>query len=68
MESQVNPWKSNLTNGLILALVGIVYSLVMYFLDLSLNKSQGYVFMLIQIVHALSFYLSLTAIISSMVR
>jgi hypothetical protein len=49
MESQVNPWKSNLTNGLILALVGIVYSLVMYFLDLSLNKSQGYVFMLIQI-------------------
>jgi hypothetical protein len=50
MESQVSPWKSNLTNGLILALIGIVYSLVMYFLDLSLNKSQGYVFMLIQVV------------------
>jgi hypothetical protein len=49
MESQVNPWKSNLTNGLILGMVGIVYSLVVYFLDLSFNKTQGYVFMVIQI-------------------
>ncbi|MGA2406463.1 MAG: DUF4199 domain-containing protein [Bacteroidales bacterium] len=49
MEQKVNPWKSNLTNGLILALVGIVYSLIMYFLDLSLNKTQGYVFVIIQI-------------------
>jgi hypothetical protein len=50
MEQKVNPWKSNLTNGLILALVGVVYSLIMFFLDLSLNKTQGYVFMLIQII------------------
>jgi hypothetical protein len=50
MEPQVNPWKSNLTNGLILGLVGVVYSLVMYFLDLSFNKVQGYIFMVIQIV------------------
>jgi hypothetical protein len=49
MEQTANPWKSNLTNGMILALVGIVYSLLMYFLDLSLNKVQGYVFMLIQL-------------------
>jgi hypothetical protein len=49
MEQKVNVWKANLNNGLILALVGIAYSLVMYFLDLSLNKTQGYVFMLIQI-------------------
>jgi hypothetical protein len=55
MEQTANPWKSNLTNGMILALVGIVYSLIMYFLDLSLNKVQGYVFMLIQI--ALLYYL-----------
>jgi hypothetical protein len=55
MEQKVNVWKANLTNGLILALAGITYSLVMYFLDLSLNKTQGYVFMLIQI--ALLFYL-----------
>jgi hypothetical protein len=50
MEQKVNPWKANLTNGLILALAGIVYSLVMYFLDLSLNKTQGYVFILVQII------------------
>jgi hypothetical protein len=50
MEQNVNPWKSNLTNGLILGLAGVVYSLIMYFLNLSLNKSQGYVFMIIQIV------------------
>ncbi|MCX6320433.1 MAG: DUF4199 domain-containing protein [Bacteroidia bacterium] len=49
MEQKVNPWKSNLTNGLILALVGVVYSLIMYFLNLSLNKTQGYVMMIIQI-------------------
>ncbi len=49
MEQKVNVWKANLTNGLILALVGVVYSLIMYFLDLSLNKTQGYVMMIIQI-------------------
>jgi hypothetical protein len=49
MEEKVNPWKANLTNGLILGLVGIVFSLLMYFLNLSLNKSQSYVFMIIQI-------------------
>ena len=50
MEEKVNPWKANLTNGLILGLVGVVYSLLMYFLNLSLNKSQSYVFMIVQIV------------------
>jgi len=49
MEENVSPWKNNLTNGLILGLVGIVYSLIMYFLDLSLNKTQGYVFILVMI-------------------
>jgi hypothetical protein len=47
MEQNVNVWKANLTNGLILALIGIVYSLVMYFLDLTLNKVQGYVFLVV---------------------
>jgi hypothetical protein len=49
MEEKVNAWKANLTNGLILGLVGIVYSLVFYFLNLYLNKTQGYIFMLVQI-------------------
>jgi hypothetical protein len=50
MNENVNVWKANLTNGLIMGLVGIVYSLVMYFLDLTLNKTQGYFFILIQVV------------------
>ncbi len=50
MEEKVNVWKSNLTNGLILALIGIVYTLVMYFLDLTFNKVQGLVFVVIQLV------------------
>lgn len=50
MEQNVNAWKANLTNGLILGLVGVVYSLIIYFLDLSLNQVQGYVFMALQAV------------------
>jgi MFS superfamily sulfate permease-like transporter len=55
MEQSVNPWKANLTNGLILGLIGIVYALVIYFLDLSFNKWQGWIFIVIQIV--ILFYL-----------
>jgi len=50
MEQKVNVWKTNLTNGLILALAGISYSLVMYFLDLTFNQTLGYFFLLIQII------------------
>jgi hypothetical protein len=55
MEENVNPWKANLTNGLILGMAGVVYSLVMFFLNLSLNKAQGYVFLVILLF--LLFYL-----------
>jgi Protein of unknown function (DUF4199) len=50
MEEKVNVWKANLTNGLILALVGIVFSLLLFFLDLSLNKTVGYINIPIQLV------------------
>jgi hypothetical protein len=50
MEEKVSVWKANLNNGLILGLIGIVYMLVMYFLDLSFNKTQVYLFYLIQII------------------
>ena len=49
MEEKVNVWKTNLTNGLIMGLVGVVYSLIVYFLNLSFNQYQGYVFFIIQI-------------------
>lgn len=55
MEQNVNVWKANLNNGLILGLIGIVYTLLVYFLDLSFNKYQGIIFLLIQIV--ILFYL-----------
>jgi hypothetical protein len=48
MEQNVNVWKANLTNGLILGLAGVVYSLIVYFMDLSLNKAQGFVFIAIE--------------------
>ena len=41
MEQKVNVWKANLTNGLILALAGIVYSLVMYFLGSFFKQDPG---------------------------
>jgi hypothetical protein len=49
MEEKVNVWKVNLTNGLILALEGIAYSLVLYFFDLTFNKTIGYINIPIQL-------------------
>lgn len=50
MEQKVNVWQANLTSGLILGLLGIVYTLVMYFLDLTFNQVQGYIFLLVLII------------------
>jgi hypothetical protein len=55
MEEKVNAWKANLTNGLILGLIGVAYSIIIYFLDLSFNKLQGPVFLVIQL--AILFFL-----------
>jgi Protein of unknown function (DUF4199) len=55
MEEKVNAWKANLTNGLILGLVGIAYSIIIYFLDLSFNKIQGPIFYVFEI--AMLFFL-----------
>jgi Protein of unknown function (DUF4199) len=49
METNVNVWKANLINGLILGLIGIVYTLVIYFLDLTFNRVQGFIWLLLQI-------------------
>lgn len=50
MDEKVNVWKANLTNGLILALEGIAFSLILYFLDMNLNKTVGYLNIPIQLV------------------
>ena len=55
MEQKVNVWSANLTNGLILGLAGIVWSLAMWFMDLTFNQAQGYIYMVVQI--AILFFL-----------
>lgn len=50
MDEKVNVWKANLTNGLIFGLIGIVYTLALYFLNLTFNKSLSYLFMIAQVV------------------
>lgn len=50
MEQKVNPWKANFMNGLILSMIGIVYTLALFFLDLSTNKSLDYLFIPIQLI------------------
>jgi uncharacterized membrane protein (DUF485 family) len=50
MEEKVNVWKANLTSGLILAMAGIVFTLILYFLDLSLNKTAGYILVPIELI------------------
>lgn len=55
MEQKVNVWSANLTNGLILGLAGIVWSLAMWFMDMTFNQAQGYIYMVVQI--AILFFL-----------
>jgi hypothetical protein len=50
MEKKVSVWKANLNSGIILGLIGIVYTLVTYFLDLTFNSFVQYIFPVIQIV------------------
>ncbi len=47
MEEKVNVWKANLTNGLILGLVGVVWTLMLYFLNMTFNKVLGYPLLII---------------------
>jgi hypothetical protein len=50
METNVSVWKANLNNGLILGLIGVVFTLLLYFFDLMLNKSLGYILLPIDLV------------------
>ncbi|HVN57649.1 MAG TPA: DUF4199 domain-containing protein [Bacteroidales bacterium] len=50
MDDKVSVWKANLQNGIILGMTGVVYSLLMYFLDLTFNKPLGYAFFVVLIV------------------
>lgn len=50
MEEKVSIWKANLSNGVIFGLIGAVWTLVMYFLDMYFNKIQGLVLIPILLV------------------
>jgi hypothetical protein len=50
MEQKISPWKANLSNGVILGIIGVVFTLILYFLDLLLNKSLSYLMLPIDLV------------------
>ncbi len=47
MEKKVSVWQATLNSGLILGLALVIYTLLLYFLDQTFNKSLGYVSILI---------------------
>jgi hypothetical protein len=49
MEHTTSVWKANFNNGLIMGIIGIVYTLLIYFLDLTFNQYAGYFYYLVQI-------------------
>ncbi|MGE5420150.1 MAG: DUF4199 domain-containing protein [Chloroflexota bacterium] len=49
MEEKVNPWKANFANGMIMGLAGVIFTLVLWFLDLTFNKNASYIFLLIAV-------------------
>jgi FlaA1/EpsC-like NDP-sugar epimerase len=50
METNVSVWKANLVNGLIIGLIGVMFSLVTYFFDLTFNKWIAWVWIVLQLV------------------
>ncbi|HEX2921629.1 MAG TPA: DUF4199 domain-containing protein [Bacteroidales bacterium] len=49
MEEKINPWKANLTSGLILGLASVIFTLLLWILDLYFNKGLSYIFILISV-------------------
>jgi hypothetical protein len=49
MEQKSSVWKDNFNNGLIMGITGIVYTLLIYFLDLTFNQYAGYFYYLVQL-------------------
>jgi hypothetical protein len=49
METKVSVWKANLTNGIILGFIGVVFTLALYFFDLLTNKTLSYALLLVDV-------------------
>lgn len=50
MENKVSPWKANLNAGVILALLGIIWTLALWFFDQTTNRSLGLIFLVVIII------------------
>ena len=50
MEKKVSVWQATLNSGLILGLALVIYTLLLYFLDQTFNRSLGYISILIIII------------------
>jgi len=50
MENKVSPWRANLNAGIILGLLGIIWSLIMWFLDQTTNRTMGWIFFVVLII------------------
>jgi hypothetical protein len=49
MEENVNPWKANLSNGLVMGLIGVIITLVIWAMDLTFNKVSGFIYPVVTI-------------------
>lgn len=50
MENKVSIWKANLNAGIILGLLGIIWTLVIWFLDQTTNRALGWIFFIVIII------------------
>lgn len=50
MENKVSVWKANLNTGIIIGLIGIVWTLFLWFIDQSMNQALGAIFYIVLIV------------------
>jgi hypothetical protein len=49
MEENVNPWKANLSNGLVMGLIGVIISLIIWAMDLLFNRATGFIYPVVAI-------------------
>lgn len=50
MENKVSPWKANLNAGIILGLIGIIWTLGLWFFDQTTNRSIGWILWIVIII------------------
>lgn len=50
MDQKVSVWKANINAGVILGLLGIIWTLVLWFFDLTTNQTMGMIFYVVIII------------------